>query len=100
MRQLGLQMPYVEAIFEACWEKDDTSIQTHDGLRPIVESLGVASDHFETLSESEGIRNQLIETTNRGLARGVFGAPSMFVGNELFWGKDRMEFIEEELLRT
>jgi 2-hydroxychromene-2-carboxylate isomerase len=100
MRQLGLEMRYVEAIFEAYWEKDGTSIQTYDGLRPIVESLGVAPDHFETLSESEGIRNQLIETTNRGLARGVFGAPSMFVGNELFWGKDRMEFIEDELLRT
>jgi 2-hydroxychromene-2-carboxylate isomerase len=100
MRQLGLEMPYVDAIFEAYWENDDASIQTYDGLRPIVEGLGVAHEHFETLCESDEIRDQLIESTNRGLKRGVFGAPSMFVGDELFWGKDRMEFIEDELLRA
>ena len=100
MRQLGLEMQYVDAIFEAYWEKDDASIQSYDGLRPIVSRFGVAHDRFEMLSESDEVRDQLIETTNRGLERGVFGAPSMFVGDEHFWGKDRMDFIEDELLRT
>jgi len=30
----------------------------------------------------------------------VFGVPSIFVGDELFWGKDRMEFVEDELMKT
>ena len=33
-------------------------------------------------------------------ARGVFGAPSIFVGDELFWGKDRLDFVEAELMRA
>ena len=59
--------------------------------------LGANGKAFERLSESEGIRQQLVDTTNRGLERGVFGVPSIFVGDELFWGKDRMEFVEDAL---
>jgi 2-hydroxychromene-2-carboxylate isomerase len=97
MRSLGLEMPYVDAVFAAYWERDDASIAEYAGLLPIIENLGVDPDKFEALSESDAIRQQLIGSTNRGLERGVFGVPSTFVGNELFWGKDRMEFIEDEL---
>ncbi len=97
MRSLGLEMPYVDAVFEAYWERDDASIAEYAGLRPIVEKLGVDPAEFEALSESEEIRQQLIDSTNRGLERGVFGVPSTIVGNELFWGKDRMEFVEDQL---
>jgi len=67
---------------------------------PIVESLGMDSDEFMSRAESDAIRQQLISSTNRGIERGVFGAPSMVVGNEIFWGKDRLEFVEEELMKT
>lgn len=97
MRRLDLEMPYVDAVFAAYWEQDDASIAEYAGLRPIVEKLGVDMDKFEALSESDEIRQQLIDSTNRGLERGVFGVPSTFVGNELFWGKDRMEFVDDEL---
>jgi len=100
MRQFNLEMPYIEAILSAYWERDDASVQDYSGLRQIAEDLGVDPDEFETLSESKEIREQLAESTNTGVKRGVFGVPSMFVGNELFWGKDRMEFVEDELLRS
>jgi 2-hydroxychromene-2-carboxylate isomerase len=54
---------------------------------------------FETTSESPDVRQALIDATNTGISRGVFGVPSMFVGDELFWGKDRMEFIADALER-
>jgi 2-hydroxychromene-2-carboxylate isomerase len=100
MRKFDLELPYIEAILSAYWERNDASIQDYTGLRPIVESLGVDPDDFETLSESAEIREQLAESTNTGMKRGVFGVPSMFVGDELFWGKDRMEFVEDELRRS
>ena len=56
-------------------------------------------DRFLALAESEEIRQELIAETDGGLARGVFGAPSFVVGQEIFWGKDRMDFIDEELAR-
>ncbi len=97
MRRHGLEMPFIEAIFTAYWENDDASVADYAGLRPIAAALGVDGDDFEALSESEEVRQELIDSTNRGMERGVFGVPSFFVGDELFWGKDRFEFIKDEL---
>ena len=66
-------------------------------MAPIVKRLGVSAEEFEELCESDKIRQSLIDSTNEGIKRGVFGVPSIFVGKEMFWGKDRMEFVEDEL---
>jgi len=47
--------------------------------------------------EDEDIKQQLIDITQSALERGVFGAPSFYIGGELFGGKDRMDFIEDAL---
>ena len=99
MRQWGLERAFVDAMFSAYWEDNDASIATYEGLRPIAAALGVDPVEFEAISESPDVRQALIDETNTGISRGVFGVPSMFVGDELFWGKDRMEFIEDELAR-
>ena len=100
MRCWGRETAFIDAIFAAYWERDDASIQDYAGLRPIAESLGVEPDGFEAAAESAACRAALIEATDGGLARGVFGAPTVAVGSELFWGKDRMDFIERELARS
>lgn len=99
MRRWNLELPYIDAIMAAYWERDDASIAEYAGLRPIAAALGVDPDEFEAASESEPVRQQLIDSTNEGIRRGVFGVPSIFVGEELFWGKDRMDFVEDELKR-
>lgn len=99
MRRWDLELPYVEAVLDAYFERDDASVAGYAGLRRIAERLGVDPDAFQAATDSDEIRKALVESTDRGLARGVFGAPSLFVGDELFWGKDRMEFVEDELLR-
>ena len=45
------------------------------------------------------MRQALIDSTNHALAKGVFGVPSIIIGDELYWGKDRMEFVEAHLAR-
>ena len=89
----------MEAIFAAYWERDDASIAELAGLPPVAEGLGVDADHFLALIESAEVRQELIGETDDGLARGVFGAPTFAIGQEIFWGKDRMDFIDEELAR-
>jgi 2-hydroxychromene-2-carboxylate isomerase len=97
MRELGLELPFIEAIFKAYWEENDASVADYAGLRRAARQLGVDEDQLEATSESAAIRERLVDETNAALARGAFGAPTMFVGEEMFWGKDRMEFLEEEL---
>ena len=98
MRQLGLEMPFIDAIFTEYWERDNGEIGEYAELRGIAASLGVDEDAFEQRSESDEIRQALIDSTDNAIARGVFGAPSMIVGEELYWGKDRMDFIEDQLI--
>ena len=97
MRRFGREWEFMERIFAAYWEKNDGSVGEVPGLRSIVAELGVDQAEFEKLVESDEIRNELIAETDRGLERGVFGVPTFFVGDEMFWGKDRMEFVDDEL---
>ena len=99
MRRFGKEQDYLEAIFAAYWEHDDASVAELEGLRPVASALGVDPDRFVALADSAEIRQELIAETDGGLVRGVFGAPTFVVGKEIFWGKDRMDFIDEELAR-
>jgi 2-hydroxychromene-2-carboxylate isomerase len=99
MRRFGKEWEYIEAIFAAYWERDDASVADLEGLRPVASALGVDPDRFVAMTESREVRQELIAETDAALARGVFGAPTFIVGDEIFWGKDRMDFIDEELAR-
>ena len=100
MREFKLEMPFIEAIFREYWENNNATIQNYEGMTPIVKKLGVNPSEFEQLCESDKVRKSLIDSTNNGIKRGVFGVPSIFVGSEMFWGKDRMEFVEDELIKN
>ena len=97
MRQWGQEDAFIEAIFAAYWENNVGTIGDYAVLRDIAADLGVDLVEFELASESPGVRAALIDSTNDALARGVFGAPSMIIEDSLYWGKDRMEFIETQL---
>ncbi len=97
MRRFGKEWQFMEHFFAAYWEKNDASVGEIAGLKPIASILGVDQDQFEKLVESAEIRDELVSESDRALERGVFGAPTFFVGDEMFWGKDRMEFIDDEL---
>lgn len=99
-RRFGKEWECLEAIFGAYWERDDASVAELMGLRAIAAALGLDPDQFLALTDSMEVRQELIAETDAALARGVFGAPTFIVGDEIFWGKDRMDFIDEELARN
>lgn len=98
-RELGAETPYLDALFSRYWERNDASITEVEGMRAVAADVGLDPDAFVALCDGAGMRQALIEETQAALARGVFGAPSFYIGDELFWGKDRMEFIDDELTR-
>ncbi len=97
MRVWNKEMDYIDALFQRYWEQNDAGVADYPVLRELAVSLGVDADAFEARAESEPIRSALIDTTNRALEIGVFGAPSFLIDGELYWGKDRMEFVEDAL---
>ncbi len=97
MRKWDRENAFIDAIFRRYWEENDASIADYAGLREVAAALDVNPDDFEAEAESDDVKQALIDSTQAGLGRGVFGAPSFIVGGELYWGKDRMEFIEDAL---
>ena len=87
----------VDALFERYWENDDASVADNAGIALIAAGVGMDGAELVAAAESDDVRQQLIDETNTALGQGVFGAPTIVVNGEIYWGKDRMEFVEEQL---
>ena len=55
------------------------------------------AEEFRALTERDDVKARLKATTEAAVERGVFGAPTFFVGDEMFFGQDRLDFVEEAL---
>ena len=97
MRHWGLEPEYINAIFTAYWENNEGSVGEYDTLAGIALDLGVRPTEFIERSEMTETRQALIDSTTEAQQAGVFGAPTMVVDEEIYWGKDRMDFIETHL---
>ena len=97
MREWDLELDFIDLIFRRYWEENDASVAEPQGLARLAENLGVAADVFLERIDSATVREALIASTNGGLDKGIFGAPSFVINGELYWGKDRMEFIHDAL---
>ena len=63
----------------------------------VLQQAGYAPDAVLALSADPQVKAQLKAVTDEAVARGVFGAPSFLVGDELFFGQDRLDFVREAL---
>ena len=94
--ELGQGAAYREALFRAMWiEQKD--IGNPEVLRQIIADAGLDADAIMARTQDGDIKQKLIANTQEAADRGAFGAPSFFVGGELFWGQDRLMFVEEAL---
>jgi 2-hydroxychromene-2-carboxylate isomerase len=85
-----------QAIMRAYWERDE-DISDPAVIATIATSAGFDGDALVANADFASIREEVTAITDRAIARGVFGAPTFFVGDEMFWGKDRLDFVERWL---
>jgi 2-hydroxychromene-2-carboxylate isomerase len=97
-RKLRLFEPYVEAVYAGMWEKA-LNMGDLDVFHGILDAAGLPTREFVDHIGDPDVKAALITSTERAVERGVFGSPSFFVGDELFFGKDRLRDVEEEFLR-
>jgi 2-hydroxychromene-2-carboxylate isomerase len=66
-------------------------------FRASLSETGLPADLLLRRIQEEDVKQHLLENTQRAVDRGVFGSPSFFVGDELFFGKDQLRDVEEEI---
>ena len=94
----GTLMPFVEAAFHHMWEEpkkmDDPAV-----IAAAFENSEVDAKHLFARAQEPDVKNRLLENTNDAVARGTFGSPTFFVGQDIFFGKEQLRDVEELLLK-
>ena len=66
-------------------------------LAEVLKPSGFSVEDIMSMVQSEVVKQKLITETEQAILRGIFGAPTFFVGDEMYWGQDRLHFVEQAL---
>jgi 2-hydroxychromene-2-carboxylate isomerase len=89
-------MDYCRAVFNAIWVE---SLNMNDPavVAEALREAGFDAQALIALASEQATKDALRAGTEAAVARGVFGAPTFFVGDQMFWGQDRLDFVKEAL---
>lgn len=87
---------FVDCLFKALWI-EGRNLNDPATVGAVLSENGFDPEEILALSADEDVKSALKDTTEKAVQRGVFGAPSMFVGEQLFFGQDRLDFVSEAL---
>ncbi len=96
MRQPDLFLRYVDVMFHAMWV-EPCNLGDAAVVAATLQKAGFDPAALAALAADAEVKTRLIDLTDQAVKRGVFGAPTMFVGNDMFFGQDRLEFVREAL---
>ena len=88
---------YVNEIYRHMW-CEPKKMDEIDVIKAALEESGLPADAILTGMQDPGVKQALIENTEKSVALGTFGSPTFFVGEEIFFGKDKLSDVEEEIV--
>lgn len=86
--------PYVIAMTDAMWQHQK-NLASPEVLGEIVAGVGIDPEEFFALAQQPEIKEKLKANTEEAVERGAFGAPTMFVGEDMYFGQDRLFMVAE-----
>jgi 2-hydroxychromene-2-carboxylate isomerase len=94
----GVFARYVDEVFRHMWgepkDMDDPAV-----VSAALKESGFDAERLLARTQEPEVKDKLLKNTQESVERGTFGAPTFFVGKEIFFGKDRLGDVEEEILR-
>jgi 2-hydroxychromene-2-carboxylate isomerase len=95
--KLGIFPRYVDAMYRFMWAEprkmDDPAVVTATW-----KECGFDADKLAALIQDQAVKDKLVANTQNSVERGCFGSPTFFVGEEIFFGKDRLREVEEMIV--
>ncbi|WP_353208235.1 2-hydroxychromene-2-carboxylate isomerase [Sphingorhabdus sp.] len=98
-QQLGCFALYVDTVMAAMWE-DSKDMGEAKIVRQVLDSAGLDSSALLALADDPDVKAELMANTEAAAKRGAFGVPTFFVGEEMFWGKERLGQVEAALTKS
>ncbi len=92
-------LPFIEATFAAYFTRQE-DISQDDVLASICRQTGIDADAFATGITQPDIKDALKVNTDEAIARGAFGVPSFFVGDDMYFGNDRLDLLRLAVLKA
>jgi 2-hydroxychromene-2-carboxylate isomerase len=98
-RRAGVGDRYLEVVLKAMWE-DGQKMDDPVVVAEVLTGAGLDAKAILEATQQPEVKAELMANTEAAAARGAFGIPTFFVGDEMFFGKDRLGQVEEELLKA
>ena len=87
---------YVDEVYRHMWA-DPKKMDEPEVIAAALRESGLPAAELIALAGDPTVKQELLENTERSVARGTFGSPTFYVGDEIFFGKDRLRDVEEEI---
>jgi len=97
-RRGGFAKDYIDAVFRHMWE-ESRKMDDPEVIRAALDESGLDGEKILAGAADPEVKAELLANTERSVARGVCGSPSFFVGDALYFGKDRLREVEAEIVR-
>lgn len=97
--ELGCAGQYVDAVFSAMWEQG-RNMDDLGQIQAVLQAAGLDAGALLETSQDAAVKARLLANTQQAHDSGAFGSPSFLVGGELYFGKDRLRDVEEEIVRA
>jgi 2-hydroxychromene-2-carboxylate isomerase len=88
---------YADAVFRHMWE-EGRKMDDPNTISAALDEAGLDGARVLARIQDQDVKDRLLKNTEASVARGTFGAPTFFVGEEMFFGKDRLRDVEEEIV--
>ena len=95
----GVFERYVDEMFRHMWA-EPKKMDDPEVVRSALEESGFNAASLLARTQEPEVKDRLLQNTQASVARGTFGAPTFFVGDEIFFGKDRLRDVEDEIIRA
>jgi 2-hydroxychromene-2-carboxylate isomerase len=95
----GVFERYVDEMFRHMWA-EPKKMDDPEVVRSALEESGFNAASLLARTQEPAVKDRLLQNTQASVARGTFGAPTFFVGDEIFFGKDRLRDVEDEIVRA
>ena len=89
-------LEYCKAVFNAIWV-ESLNMTDHVVAAEVIGRAGFDAQALIALASEQSTKDALKAATQAAVDRGIFGAPTFFVADQMFWGQDRMDFVKEAL---